>query len=165
MEKSKAYDEGIQLSAKKVLVKNPKIYGYLAAALFLVGLVFVFLQIFQSRVGEDNIWAYSFTAVEHWFPTFCVILSAVLSVACIGIALLAANKKGKGIGIAAIIGLVNAVLLLFMLLFMNTTTVTYQNDAGAEAKTTIARYYAAKPMLEGTEMNWMFAMNSFSWAG
>ena len=165
MEKSKAYDEGIQLSAKKVLVKNPKIYGYLAAALFLVGLVFVFLQIFQSRVGEDNIWAYSFTAVEHWFPTFCVILSAVLSVACIGIALLAANKKGKGIGIAAIIGLVNAVLLLFMLLFMNTTTVTYQNDAGAEAKTTIARYYAAKPMLEGTEMNWMFAMNSFSWMG
>ena len=165
MEKRKAYDEGIQITAKKVLVKNPKIYGFLAAGLFLVGLVFVFLQIFQSKVGEDNIWSYSFTAVEHWFPTFCVILSAVLSVACIGLALLAANKQGKGIGIAAILGLLNAVFLLFMLLYMNTTTVTYQNAAGAEAKTTIQRYYAARPMLEGTEMNWLFAMNSFSWMG
>ena len=165
MEKSKAYKEGINIPVKKVLVKNPKIYGFIAAALFLIGLVFIFLNIFQSRIGEDNIWSYSFSQVQHWFPTFCVILSAVLSATSCALALRAAFSKGKGMGIAAIVGLVNGLLILFMLLFMNTTTVDYQNDAGAAAQTTIARYYAARPMLEGTQMNWMFSMNGFSWMG
>lgn len=168
MEKSKAYKDGINIPAKRVLVKNPKIYGFIAAGLFLAGLVFVFLHIFQSKVGKYEItWSYTFTAVQHWFPTFCVILSAALSLASIALCILGTQKKGKGIGIAAILGLLNVILLIFMLLFMNTTTVTYLTDKGAEAKTTIARYYAARPMLEaaGLDENWLFAMNGFSWMG
>ena len=167
MEKSKAYKEGINLPAKKVLVKNPKIYGIVAAFLFLLGIVAVFLPIFQSRVKEDYYWSFGAFQIGHWFPSFCVILSAVLSGLACALAVLATRKEGKTMKAAALVGLLDALLLFFMLLFINTTTVKYETAPGVEAGSSIAKYFAAKPMLEGTEFaeQWIYAQNSFSWIG
>ena len=167
MEKSKAYKEGINIPAKKVLVKNPKIYGTIAAVLFLLGVVAVFLPIFQSRIKEDYYWTFGAFQVGHWFPAFCIILSAILSGIACALAVMAVRKEGKTMKVVALVGTLDLLLLFFMLLFMNTTTVKYETAPGVEAGSTIAKYFAAKPLLEGTEFaeQWLVAQNSFSWIG
>ena len=172
MEKSKAYKEGIQIPVKKVLVKNPKIYGTIAAVLFVIGIVFLFLNIFRSTVqnpGKEEVyvWTFNFLQTGHWFVILSIFLSAVLGALAAVFAFLGTRNQGKTINLSAILGLADAVLLLIMLLIMNTTTQTYQNAQGAEAQSTIARYLCARPMLEGTDFSesWIYAMNSFSWMG
>ena len=175
MEKSKAYKEGIQIPVKRVLVKNPKIYGSIALVFFVLGLVAVFLPIFQTRVPDSKVpenpdlffQMYGFTVGAHWFPAFCIILSAVLSVACIALTVLGILKQGKTMKAAVLVGLFNVLLLLFMLLYMNTTTVTYQPEKGAALQSTIHKVYYAQTVMEagGSTENWAFARNSFSWIG
>ena len=175
MEKSKAYKEGIAIPAKRVLVKNPKIYGSIAIVFFVLGLVAVFLPIFQTRIPDakvpenPDLFFKTYGAMQggHWFPVFCVILSAVLSCACIALAFLGTRKEGKTMKAVVLIGLANVILLLFALLFMNTTTADYDAGKGVIAQTTIHKLYYARPMMAGSdvEANWLFSYNSFSWIG
>ena len=144
MEKSKAYKEGIAIPAKRVLVKNPKIYGSIAIVFFVLGLVAVFLPIFQTRIPDakvpenPDLFFKTYGAMQggHWFPVFCVILSAVLSCACIALAFLGTRKEGKTMKAVVLIGLANVILLLFALLFMNTTMADYDAGKGVIAQTT-----------------------------
>jgi len=179
MEKSKAYKEGIQIPYKKVLVKNPKIYGIIAAALFAAGIVMMFLNIFNCSVSRTNaatkevtvLWGDVFNLFQsgHWFVYLGCILAVILGLTGLYFTILAVAKDGKGMKIAIIAGYSIPVLLILMLLFMNTTLVTIKDAAGKETQTTIAKYYAIKPLLEveGNEYTafWNSAQNGFTTFG
>ena len=178
MEKSKAYKEGIQIPYKRVLVKNPKIYGIIVAVLFAAALVMLFLNIFTVGVYKTNaatketttLWETTLNIFQggHWFVFLCFFLSVALTAAGAALAFLGTRNEGKTIKLAMIIGFADAVLLLLMLLIMNTSLVTYQNVQGADAQTSIAKMYYAKPVLESHETYgamWASAEHNFSTIG
>ena len=179
MEKSKAYKDGIQVPYKRVLVKNPKIYGWIVAGLFAAALVFLFLNIFVVNIFKTNaatkvtttLWEETFGIFQiqpHWFVILCFILSAGLAAAGAVFAFLGTRNEGKTMKLAMIMGFAEALLLILMLLIMNTTLITYQNAQGADAQTSIAKMYAAKPILEGHEEYeafWASAEHNFSTIG
>ena len=164
MEKSKAYEEGIQIPYKRVVVKNPKIYGFIAMALFVLGVAAIFLNIFKSQVSDKFSWTFGVFTAGHWFVPLCAFIAVALGVAGAVFAFLATKGDKKWMKTAAIIGIVDSVVLLFMLLFLNTSLIPYEPVPGFEMKASIARYFIAQPKLAGTDLadSWALSTNSFT---